>query len=71
MKKAISFPLCLCASVPLCLCATIQVIIFLLLIPSIAFCPQANTLYLSTTSDPKTFNLIISNETSTSEALAF
>ncbi|MEW6007494.1 MAG: ABC transporter substrate-binding protein [bacterium] len=45
--------------------------IFLFLFPGIAFCPLGNTLYLSTTSDPKTFNLIISNETSTSEALAF
>ncbi len=44
---------------------------FLLFIPLIAFCPLGNTLYLSTTSDPKSFNLVISNESSTSAALSF
>jgi len=46
-------------------------IIFNLLIPCIAFCPLGNTLYLSTTSDPKSFNLIISNEQSSSFVLSF
>lgn len=45
--------------------------IFLFLVPAIAFSPLGNTLYLSTISDPKSFNIIISNETSTSFALGF
>lgn len=46
-------------------------LIFILLVPAITFSPPLNTLYLSTISDPKSFNLIISNETSTSSVLGF
>jgi peptide/nickel transport system substrate-binding protein len=43
-----------------------------LLIPSLIFCsPYGGTLYISTTSDPKSFNEIISKETSTSDAIGF
>ncbi|MEW6102454.1 MAG: ABC transporter substrate-binding protein [bacterium] len=48
-----------------------RIFFLLLLVPALSFCPLENTLYLSTTSDPKTFNLIISNETSSSGVLAF
>ncbi|MDI6752431.1 MAG: ABC transporter substrate-binding protein [bacterium] len=46
--------------------------LFFLLIPSLLFSsPYGGTLYLSTISDPKSFNGIISKESSTSDAIGF
>jgi len=46
--------------------------LFFLLIPTFLFSlPYGGTLYLSTTSDPKSFNGIISKESSTGEAIGF